>query len=73
MLLKVFAGVLVAVAVVFAGMALTGHGHCPFSSGCCGTAPEQTVSETSCCTSDADCCTKKAGCCEEEKVAGEDK
>lgn len=39
MLLKGLAGLLVAVAVVLTGAALTGyHGHCPFSSGCCDRA-----------------------------------
>jgi hypothetical protein len=83
MLLKVIAGLLVAVAVVLTGAALTGH--CPFSSHCCGTATDQPVSETDCCTPTSDCCTtssdcctaetavKKIDCCEATKVAGEDK
>jgi hypothetical protein len=65
MLLKVLAGVLVAVAVVLTGAALTGyHGHCPFSSGCCDRAETPAVSDTvstptpSCCAeSESDCCT----------------
>jgi hypothetical protein len=62
MLLKVFAGVLVAVAVVITGAALMGYnGHCPFSHGCCDAAAAPPVSETapapSCCSTESDCCT----------------
>jgi hypothetical protein len=86
MVLKVIAGLLVALAVAVTGAALVHNGHCPFSHSCCDTGAAPTSdAEPSCCSqmqesgsTTPDCCasetaTKKAACCEESKVAGEDK
>jgi hypothetical protein len=75
MLLKVIAGLLVAVAVALTGMALVHNGHCPFSHGCCdtGAAPAPDEAAASCCTPASDCCsttgTITLDCCTGETAA----
>ncbi len=72
MLLKVFAGVLVAVAVTLAGLSVAGFWHAPTGGCCAPLPPDSVIPKTSCCTPSQDCCSGGESCCETANAKEED-